>query len=125
MYCVLDAEGHGKTFVRSNGSDQYVQSAEYDYYAYDNDPNGQSGVYVPYTEGETPVGGRYEITGNTLKFTTLDGETISYTKRSSGGSTSGGSHTGSGSSNTGNKNDQEQNGNNASNGGFTDVSVNA
>lgn len=125
MYCVLDAEGHGKTFVRSKGSDRYVQSAEYDYYAYDNDSNGVSGVYVPYTEDETPVGGRYEIIGNTLKFTTLDDKTISYTKRSSGGGHSGVSHTGSGNSNTGNTNDQGQNGNNASNGGFTDVSTNA
>lgn len=85
LYCVLQADGTGTTYA--NGA----VSSSYKIYAYDNSTDGRSGIYVAYNEDEGANGSHYALSGNTITFTTLEGESITYTARGTSSGGSGGS----------------------------------
>lgn len=94
LYCVLGSDGVGRTY--GNGT----LTGTYSFYAYDNDETGRSGVYAARADQDAePSHYSLSSNGRTLSFTTLDNESIAYTKRSSSsGSGSGGGSSSSGSS---------------------------
>jgi hypothetical protein len=102
MYCALNANGVGETYVDVGDGRGFVKTVVYQFYAYDNDndPAEKSGVYVAYDPDEQEAeSSRYAIAnagGKTvLTFTAPAGGGISYIKRVSvdtgGGYTGGGS----------------------------------
>lgn len=87
MYCELRSDGTGTTYLDMSGTGDY-KSNSYTFFAYDNDgdKDQNSGVYISTgDEDEITTVGKYQITrkdGNTiLSFETLDGSSISYTRR--------------------------------------------
>lgn len=88
MYCVLNSDGTGATYLDLNGTGDFIKTSSYTFYAYNTftSDNLKSGVYIPVNdETEHTEAGKYELaTANdktTLTFTTLEGESISYIKR--------------------------------------------
>ncbi|WP_369282132.1 S-layer homology domain-containing protein [Oscillibacter sp. GMB15532] len=91
LYCVLNADGTGITYVNGQAANSYQ------FFAYDNSASAMSGIYVANAEDETK-GSHYVRSGNNLTFTTLDGESITYTKRGSTSNDNSGSGSGDGGS---------------------------
>lgn len=88
MYCVLNSDGTGATYLDLEGKGNFVNTSSYTFYTYckNKSDNAPSGIYIPVNDetGHTEAG-KYELTtenGKTiLTFTTLEGESISYIKR--------------------------------------------
>lgn len=93
MYCQLNADGTGATYV-DMGTGSYVKSSSYTFYAYDNDSTAQSGVYLVNNSGSV-ASSPYDIVNGKISFYAADG-TATYVKRTSNsGGTSGSGGTGS------------------------------
>lgn len=91
LYCVLNADGTGITYVNGQAANSYQ------FFAYDNSASAMSGIYVAHAEDEIK-GSHYVRSGNDLIFTTLDGESITYTKRGSSPTDNSGGDSGDGGS---------------------------
>lgn len=91
LYCVLNADGTGTTYMNGTEADSY-QFYAYDNNAYDNNASAKSGVYIA-RDDDSCEASRYDVTtsgGKTvLTFYTLDGEQISYIKRATKSHSSG------------------------------------
>lgn len=62
MYCVLNADGSGETYVDMEGTGEFTLTDSYTFYAYDNDGNAQtqSGVYIAVPEESAQIS-NYDI----------------------------------------------------------------
>lgn len=83
LYCTLNTDGVGTTYARLAGTSAFFTTGVYDFFAYDNSTKDNSGVYVAHSEDEGAAASRFVLSGDgrTLSFTTLDGESIVYTRR--------------------------------------------